>query len=378
MADDDRNELENEINSGDTPIIPSESGERVGNEEDASDTVEDTTVFTSTRVKPNYYHEVTNRSLEEMSRTMEKSTLALTMASIKIEPCVPLPGETEISMLSYNRWKDMLLATGNTLLDVLDGLSLDLPSTSSNNPFSDALKNLDEHFMSSQNKILQIVNFRSAKQGTQETPGKYLSRMLRCARHSGLIGENLERELIITIAANTSDTDLQKKALEAGCTFQKLKEFASALELVKSLNSKRLIKQGEINDVEVNAISSDQMRASRSKQQDYRFVNRSSKVKDNLRVNKECYRCGYSNHNSMNCPNINKTCNKCNRTGHFAKMCRSRPQMKRVHSVEPAMSSKKAEATQKKTRIDHEVTEVSQLMKSHQNRCNECGNDATL
>lgn len=320
----------------------------------------------------------------DISRSLERSAHAWTMASVKIEPCVPGMGETEISSHTYTRWKNTIVATfetnpdlsemdkwnifmrsaGPTLVDVLDGLSLDQVDLSSE-PFTDALQKLDEHFNSEQSIFLAKMNFRVAKQKPKETNLSYLARMLKLAKCCAFSASEQEAELVMSIATNTSDSDIRKHALKRGCTFQSLRDFVRSIDLARDIEARdeKKRKLPEICEVDAVSLHSDNYgreqrtfvaRRPQKSMQTQRF---SMATRDNTQ---ECSRCGFKNHDSFNCPNKEKICNLCNRKGHFAVKCRT-VKRKREHSPETGKPQNKIRITKQKEEPPTMTASVNQV-----------------
>lgn len=173
--------------------------------------------------------------------------------------------------------------------------------------------------------------------------------MLKLVKFCGFSTGEQEAELLMTIATNTIDPDVRKKALKKGCSYQELRELILSLELQKDIEKRTEKRQKtEVHNVEVNAIganSSSRGRYGQAFRSQSRFgsvsrqTNRFGRGGGN---SGECERCGFSGHNKSNCPNKDKVCNKCHLKGHFAVKCRT-PGSKRTHSPEaPKRAAKSA------------------------------------
>lgn len=302
--------------------------------------------ISSTRIE-NPEKETITQSMQNMSysmsKTMEKSAQAMTVASIRIDPCVPDAGGSFISHYNFSRWKDVIVATVETipglteqemfnvfkrtagphLIDLLESLSLEDTITSSSRPFTHALEKLNNHFNSDQQIFLAKMNFRTTRQGVKEQSLDYLNRMLKLVKFCGFSREEQEKELVLNIAANTGDPDVRKQALKKGCTFQDLRECILSLEVHKDIE-KRNENQFKPN-VEVNAVgsNSDNPRPSTWSRRPLSHSSYQPKRFTRTGVG-SCSRCGRSDHSATNCPNRDKTCNACGRQGHFAIKCRSK------------------------------------------------------
>lgn len=74
---------------------------------------------TSTRIFDESNRNDNSQTFGEFSRSLERSTQAWTLATIKLEPCKPAEGNTEISHYEFARWKDTLVST----LDAIPGVT---------------------------------------------------------------------------------------------------------------------------------------------------------------------------------------------------------------------------------------------------------------
>lgn len=328
------------------------------------------------------------RLSKSVSKSMKKSTQAMTLASIRIEPCIPAEGESSISHHAYSRWKDVIVATleaipgltenekfnvfnwtaGSKLIDLLESLSLERTEAAVVEPFSDALLKLDSHFNSDQNKFLAKTKFRTTRQGLKESSLDYLNRMLKLVKFCGFSPEEQETELMLNIAANTSDSDVRKQALKKGCKFQDLRECILSLELNKDIekrnaSSAKVPDSNELNAVSFQGLNSRQgyntygnRRSFRGPPQPQRF---------NRNNGSDCSRCGRFNHSSENCPSKDKACNACGKIGHFAAKCRTKS-LKRRGS--PSATSQSAKSTK--------INEISPI--HHSDMAEKVGNENDL
>lgn len=283
------------------------------------------------------------KSMELMSRNMEKSSMAWAISSVKIDKCLPEDGETSISRHTYARWKTMLLSTlqplesitemekfnifnrgaGAPLLDTLDGLYLAKGPIPSDTPFTDALERLDAYFNSEQGRLMAQMNFRVAKQLSSENSQTYLNRLVKLVKHCGFANDTQERELIMHVAANAQDRDVRRQAFKPGCTYETLRQYVQSQELLKSVDRRFERRPPAAQVQEVHAVAQNkaqvkQERVGRPRDQQ-RGEERFTKRRDTEQH--DCARCGSRNHGQQNCPNATKNCRKCGLVGHFAIKC---------------------------------------------------------
>lgn len=326
-----------------------------------------------------------SNSVADISKAMERSSMAWTLSSIKIDKCEPGEGETVLSYHAFARWKDTLLSTfepipfisesekwnvfkrtaGAALLDVLEGLEVAKVSATSITPFSDAMKTLEAYFNSDSNKKLAKLNFRQAKQAQGESNQAYLNKMVKLVKHCGFDVAEQENELMMTVATNTTDNEVRRQALRVGCSYIDLRQFVSSLELINSLEKKNKPK-AVVQTLEVQAVSTSTGRTnrpfnSRGGTSGQRSDRQGRFPPPKGRGDKlECNRCGSKFHTSQSCPHSDKSCNNCGRIGHFARKCYTSAK-RSIQNIQRDNKEGKPEEPAPKIPKNEEANEISQV-----------------
>lgn len=178
--------------------------------------------------------------------------------------------------------------------------------------YKTAQEKLDAYFLPKKNVDYEICQFRQAMQQPSETIDQYVTRLRKLAAHCEF--QDLEKELKSTIIQNCQSKRLRRYALrEDALTLDNL------LAKARSLDVSELQATGMEKNLHPESVNRIQHR-----QQAKPHVIRSQQPRSDT-----CRQCGLIwPHTKSPCPAKGKTCRDCGKPNHFAKMCRSKPNVK--------------------------------------------------
>ncbi|CAF1043728.1 unnamed protein product [Brachionus calyciflorus] len=169
-----------------------------------------------------------------------------------------------------------------------------------NTEYGKAKHKLSAYFSPKKNTVVEIYNFRQAKQNPNESISQYVTRLRMLGQFCEFA--NLNQEIITHVIQTCYSENLRREFLK-----------------MDTLNYDDFIKIGRLHDnVEENAkIVEGKLEIKEE------AVN---KITDNWKNNKKkCFRCGRDwPHKEKSCPAIGKTCSKCKQANHLANVCRSK------------------------------------------------------
>lgn len=156
-------------------------------------------------------------------------------------------------------------------------------------------------------KRLLVFRFRNCKQSSQETLQDYVMRLKTLAKKAGLKKEQMDEELLYTIASCTCSSEVRAKALKP--------ETKSVKELIEWQNGRDSLSM--CTDILQNE------NTSRAPQGDINRVKESFKDKVISKdMSQKCHGCGRKYHDKReDCPAYGKKCFKCQKKNHFSSVC---------------------------------------------------------
>lgn len=319
---------------------------------------------------------------------MEQSSSAFTRAMIKVEPCLPSEGSKLITASNYVRWKKALInviesaklddkaklnlfnkSAGDGLLDVLEVLPAFVSKTEPPS-FEAIIKILDSYYSSDTQRSIARLYFKTIKQGREESCIEFVDRMTKASQSCDYSKESFEENLMDAIAEGTSNKQLRIKAIMIDeitgkrCSHEKLRQYASGIELILASEKRRLNQVDGVFAVEGANRSSYAPRAQRAYTTNWsNQPNRASNQRSSGRqsggarfqgnqprvdLGKECELCGYRDHVSKDCFARAKECYQCNQIGHLERMCKS---LKRKKAVQESMRGREHSQPAVKIRV---------------------------
>ena len=243
----------------------------------------------------------------------------------------------------WTRYKDSTALTGKDIVNQLwDCASDDLSrrcfeaGPTADITEDELLKRLRKLSIKAQNKLVNIVEFLSMTQDTDEPVAMFTSRLrgqasvcdfsIKCSENVNIVHTYAENMVAHQLVRGLEDVSHQEKVLalaatEKDLTLKKISEFVEAQET--GSRSSKLLGGG----------------AGVSKISDHKRT-RSNTLPSKLSTEADskgdkqgtfCRNCGRSDHDGRSvevrrerCPAFNKACNKCQTIGHFASRCRKR------------------------------------------------------
>lgn len=191
----------------------------------------------------------------------------------------------------------LLYTAGKEVRDIFKHL----PDTGDPKEYDKAVAALNKHFVLKTNSVFLRHKFRLLRQQTNESVSQYVLRLREAA--VGCKFQDVERQIQDQVVEHCTSEKLRRKLLEKGddLTLGKTLELAALLEAV-NLQAEEMKTTAEDTGGTV------------------------SRVHEETRHKRECYRCGSQSHfaNDSHCPAKGKTCRKCAGRDHFAKMCKSK------------------------------------------------------
>ena len=160
---------------------------------------------------------------------------------------------------------------------------------------------LTSYFNPKKNVVIEIYNFRQARQSKYETIYQYITRLKILAQYCDF-GENLNKEIMNHVIQTCYSEKLRREFLsKKDLTYKDLVDLGRTHDNVE-VEAKMVEGKTEIKEEEVYKLSTKRTRKS----------------------SKSCYRCGRDwPHTNETCPAIGKKCEKCSKLNHLAKVCRS-------------------------------------------------------
>ena len=217
----------------------------------------------------------------------------------------------------------LFLFAGERLSEVYETLP-DLSeeeTTAANTEYKKAREKLKKHFNPQRNTMVETFNFRTSKQGVNETVENYVTRLRILSKFCDF-GTNQDKEIATQVVLSchstkfrrdllkTKDLDL-KKVLELGRVHDTLNEQVERVE-----GHSQIENDAEKSDDRVEALS--------NKKKQFSNKNKSK----NYSNEKKCFKCGGSYPHEGICPASGKKCKKCNGPNHFAVCCKAKSEQK--------------------------------------------------
>ena len=207
-----------------------------------------------------------------------------------------------------------------------------------------AISKLDAYFSPKKNIDYEILQFRQAKQLTDETVDQFCLRLRKLAVSCEF--HDAEKEIKAAVIQNCLSKRLRRVALRE-----------EQLSLEQLLAKARALETSEVQAAGIE----ESLASMRSSQDNSATINRtfSNRAKNGKppsaarRTPHLCRQCGYSWPHKKSCPAQGKQCAKCGKNNHFAQVCRSRiaPRTRR--------SEKSNSATQVRHHTEVESTDNS-------------------
>nr|XP_049466015.1 uncharacterized protein LOC120959774 isoform X1 [Anopheles coluzzii] len=300
--------------------------------------------------------------------TLSSSMNTLSAVSINIPECKPITNTEEIDRKSFKDWKDLLEASmdlagitdeytknnvfkvkaGPMLLEVLDSTPKQPLSETSNAPYSNAMKRLNDFFGSREYRLVQRQKLRALTQDAEESDLKYLKRVIATAKLCDFDEEKLMEgvtEVIQLHALNAKVREAGRKVLRKGGTLAALVDKIRGYEVDKT--NEEIFKRTHqpASDFRIAAVARSGVESNsaagsgtepRGRNFDYQgqsswrnFGNPSNKYgRNNSRYENKfvpCWRCSSIFHVPSKCHAANKICRNCKKTGHIERACRQIP-----------------------------------------------------
>uniref|UniRef100_A0A669BA80 Gypsy retrotransposon integrase-like protein 1 n=1 Tax=Oreochromis niloticus TaxID=8128 RepID=A0A669BA80_ORENI len=212
--------------------------------------------------------------------------------------------------------------------DVQDVFST-LPQTGEAKDYTAAVTALNTYFVPQVNAAYARQTFHKLSQTPGETVQQFCTRLRRAAKDCDFQVDN-DNQIQDAILSKCTSEYVRRKLLEEGpgLTLTRTLEVASHCERVEEQMAAMSVageKKGE--DTVSRIFTAKKENNNRPKR----------KMKDDNKTDRQCYRCGYTDHMGKDpkCPARGQTCHKCNGKDHFSKMCRTKRQKKQnVNAVE--------------------------------------------
>ena len=225
----------------------------------------------------------------------------------------------------------LLHCAGPDVQDIFDVL----PDTGGAKDYENAVRALNDHFVTQVNIPYERHQLREMSQKEDETIDQFSVRLRRKAETCDY-GDHMEDEIRDQIISKCRSTNLRRKFLEKGqgLKLKQLQDIARTFEAVRRQSNSMSVasEEAQVNKVEMFNEKKYGNEYNRSGQSGHYAKDKNSLTMLNQKGHgNECYRCGQVGHFARNwsCPARNKTCAKCNIMGHFAVMCKSqKPQRK--------------------------------------------------
>lgn len=183
---------------------------------------------------------------------------------------------------------------------------------------------LGEHCLPQKNEIVDIFNFFTRKQQSNEPFEKFYADLKHLIKPCGF-GDQEKKLLRAQIVLGIKSKNMKERLLREDISLEKTISYCKSVETAET-NIQEMERKVK-NTVELNeVVNSDGEQDDEHGQ--INTVNNMNLAKPGNRNvvqykqhRKSCTRCGYTH--DKNCPAYGKTCNKCQKPNHFATMCRT-------------------------------------------------------
>lgn len=306
-------------------------------------------------------------AVDSLVEVVQKTTAAMADSLIKIRPCVTDEAKAAITRREFTEWRSQTLLAvknmsdhdayflirrggGKQLMGLLDSLDIEGDIAEDVEPFKRSIEALDKHFNEHQNTLASTIRFRSTFAIKGETNVTYINRLLAEAKLCGFPKNTIGMEVVATILTNSRSEQLKIKATEPDITLEKLRMFASQIDVAEGFNKSN--KEQEKKFAAVNQLKtkrrqgsessdeSDPPRPARKQRREVKQEDRYDRDNDGRRGyhrppqpsrnmgarNKTsvCFRCLSKSHEQYNCKAKHEKCRFCDKVGHTERACYSK------------------------------------------------------
>ena len=176
--------------------------------------------------------------------------------------------------------------------------------------YEEVVAELKKHYDLQPSEIMQRFRFHTRIRKTEESIGTYLAELKALAQKCNFKSDTLNEMLRDRLVCGINEDSIQKRLLSvADLTYDSAVKKSLAMEAAMQNAKEMQARKDEVNvgDEQVHAV---QQRPSRSHE-------RSS-------PQRECFRCGNTNHTPDRCRFKDARCFSCGKIGHIGRVCRSR------------------------------------------------------
>lgn len=206
--------------------------------------------------------------------------------------------------------------------DVQDIFST-LPRTGEVTDYAAAVDALNTYFVPQVNAAYARQTFHKVSQKQGETVQQFCTRLRQAAKDCDFQGDK-DNQIRDAILSKCCSEYVRRKLLEEGpnLTLARALEVASQCERVEEQLAAMSMYSDKKEGETVSRIATNKGKYIKPKDK--------RKNSDVSKMERQCYRCGYSDHMGKDpkCPARGQTCHKCNGKDHFSKMCRTKGQKK--------------------------------------------------
>lgn len=206
--------------------------------------------------------------------------------------------------------------------DVQDIFST-FPWTGEVTDYAAAVDALNTYFVPQVNAAYARQTFHKVSQKQGETVQQFCTRLRQAAKDCDFQGDK-DNQIRDAILSKCCSEYVRRKLLEEGphLTLARALEVASQCERVEEQLAAMSMYSDKKEGETVSRIATNKGKYIKPKDK--------RKNSDVSKMERQCYRCGYSDHMGKDpkCPARGQTCHKCNGKDHFSKMCRTKGQKK--------------------------------------------------
>ena len=200
--------------------------------------------------------------------------------------------------------------------------------------YKDILEKIDKIYVKQVNKEYEKYLFQKINQGRDETFEAFVNRVRMGVVNCGYADK--DSEIKSRIIQGCYFDVLRREAFQGNWDLEKLISNGRSSEINK-YQSKEMVEQkhDSISAINYNNPSTHSKPISKSKSNNYLFVNKNEKKGEVKPLITPCTFCGRKHQRGkQHCPAFGRKCNKCGRLNHFANVCTSKAvsgETKQIH-----------------------------------------------